>query len=141
MKNIFLVLLTIVWFPVAASAQPKRAGIPAAVRAAFAKQFPGIIPHWQKESAKYEANFKRGSHDESVLFAADGTMLEQEIEIQVTKLPVLAISYVKKRYPRAGIKEAAKITKANGEINYEAGVKGRDLIFDNAGNFLRIAKE
>jgi hypothetical protein len=35
----------------------------------------------------------------------------------------------------------AKITKANGEVNYEAEVKGQDLIFDANGRFLKSIKE
>jgi hypothetical protein len=40
---------------------------------------------------------------------------------------------VEKNYKGATIKETAKSQKANGEINYEAEVNGKDLIFDSKG--------
>ena len=34
----------------------------------------------------------------------------------------------------------AKITKANGEMIYEAEIKGKDLLFDMNGNFIEEVK-
>jgi hypothetical protein len=39
------------------------------------------------------------------------------------------------------VKETAKITKANGEVNYEVGIKGKDVLFDAKGKFLKEAKD
>jgi hypothetical protein len=38
------------------------------------------------------------------------------------------------------VKEAAKITQADGAIMYEAEVNGKDLIFDASGKFVKQEK-
>ncbi len=39
------------------------------------------------------------------------------------------------------MKEAAVIVKANGEVNYEGEVNGKDVIFDSTGKFLKVDNE
>jgi hypothetical protein len=46
---------------------------------------------------------------------------------------------VKNHEGGATIKEAARITDANGKTTYEAEVRGKDLIFDEKGNYLKTA--
>ncbi|HNJ26678.1 MAG: PepSY-like domain-containing protein [Chitinophagaceae bacterium] len=76
----------------------------------------------------------------SALFTPAGTMEESEMEIKTNELPAAVTTYINKHHSGAKIKEAAKITKANGDIYYEAEIKGKDLIFDINGNFLKVAK-
>lgn len=113
---------------------------PAAVKAAFAKQFPGSTAKWEEEQGNYEANFKHKNHEMSALFTPAGTIEESEMEIKTNELPAAVTTYINKHHSGAKIKEAAKITKANGDIYYEAEIKGKDLIFDINGNFLKVAK-
>ena len=115
--------------------------VPAPVKASFSKQYPGVTPKWELEDGKYEAGFKQLGHEISVLFDAKGTMTESEMEINVSALPATIAAYVKAHKNGAAIKEAAKITKTNSEINYEAVVKGMALIFDANGNFLKEEKD
>ncbi len=119
----------------------KKANVPAAVKQAFAKQYPGLTAKWDKEDGKYEANFKHMNHEMSAIFEANGTMTESEMEISVNELPAAVRSYVKEHHKDAPIKEVAKITKANGEVNYETEVKGKDLIFDAAGKFIKESED
>ena len=51
------------------------------------------------------------------------------------------MEYVKKTYKEDEVKEASKITDANGTVTYEAEVKGKDLIFDSNGNFIKAIKD
>jgi hypothetical protein len=44
-------------------------------------------------------------------------------------------------YSGAPIKEASKIVKTNGEVNYEALVNGKDVMFDSNGKFIKVAKD
>ena len=69
----------------------------------------------------------------SAVFAADGKWLETEQEIKKSELPapVLAKLTGKK------VKEASKITRADGSVVYEAEVKRNDLLFDAAGNTVK----
>jgi hypothetical protein len=62
------------------------------------------------------------------------------MEIKVSELPGSVMQYITAHHKGASVKEAAKITKANGEVNYEAEVKGMDLIFDATGKFLKEVK-
>jgi hypothetical protein len=113
------------------------AKVPAPVKESFTRQFRGALPKWEKEDGKYEAGFKQNGHEISALFEANGTMTESEMEIAVSELPVMLKEYIKTHYNNAAIKEAAKITSVTGKIEYEAAIKGKDIIFDVNGNFIK----
>ena len=66
-----------------------------------------------------------------------GNILETEIEIKVDALPANAKAYISKNYAGQKIKEATKITDNKGVVTYEAEIKGKDLIFDSNGNFIK----
>ncbi len=116
----------------------KSSDVPAVVKSACMKKFPSASKiSWEKENGNYEANWGGTSgEDNSAQFAPSGTFVELEVAIAVSKLPISVMSYVKE-HNQGTIKEAGKITDANGKITYEAEVKGKDLIFDENGNFLK----
>jgi hypothetical protein len=114
--------------------------VPAAVKATFAKQYPGASVKWEKEDGKYEAGFKQNGNTMSALYEANGTMTESEMDIKVSDLPASVLAYVKENYKDKKIKEGAKITKSDGTVNYEAEVDGKDVIFDAKGKFLKEMK-
>lgn len=115
--------------------------IPAPVKEAFAKTYPGITASWEKEKTAYEAGFKMHGKTMSALFDANGTMKETEMDIRVSELPASVSSYIKEHYKGAAIKEAAKITKAGGEVLYEAEVNKTDILFHENGSFYMESKE
>ncbi len=115
--------------------------VPAAVKAAFVKQFPGTVAKWEKEDGQYEVNFKHNGNEMSALYEVSGTMTESEMEVKETDLPASVLVYVREHYKGKKIKAAAKITKADGSVNWEANINGKDAIFDTAGNFLKEVKE
>lgn len=117
------------------------AKVPAAVKAAFIKQYPGAAPKWEKEDGKYEASFKQAGNDVSAMFEPNGTFTESEMEMTGAELPATVVAYMKAHYNGKAIKGAAKITKEDGTVNYEAALKGKDVIFDANGNFLKEVKE
>ena len=116
------------------------AKVPAAVKASFAKQYPGTVATWEKENGQYEAGFKKGDKEMSSLFSTDGTMTESEVSVKPGELPAPVLAFVHKKYKGNTIKEGAKITKADGTVMYEAEVNGKDLIFDDKGNFMKAEK-
>ena len=125
-----------------ASAQKMDAAkVPAAVKASFAKQYPGTTAKWEKEDGKYEAGFKKDGNTMSALFEKNGTMTESEMDIKVSSLPASVLAHVKENYKGMKIKEGAKITKADGTVMYEAEVNGKDVIFDANGKFLKEMKD
>jgi len=58
-------------------------------------------------------------------------------KVKSTDVPVAVAAYVKVHYPGAKITEAGKVTDAQGKMSYEAEVKGKDLVFDEQGNFIK----
>jgi len=142
MKKIIMISALFVTFGFAACAQKLDASkVPAAVKAAFAKQYPGITAGWEREDRNYEVNFKQNGNTMSALYEANGTLTETEMDIKVSDLPATVQSYIKEHYKGKTVKEAAKITKADGTVNYEAEVSGKDVIFDAAGKFIKEAKD
>jgi hypothetical protein len=77
----------------------------------------------------------------SAIIMGDGTIVETETDIPVSELPANVRSYVKDHYNDATIKEASKIEKANGDMNFEALVNGKDIMFDANGQFKQEAKD
>lgn len=116
--------------------------IPASVKSAFQKAHPEAkAVKWEKEGDHFEAEFEQGKTEQSVVLDAQGNILETEVEITVSELPKKAGDYVAEHYKGQSIKEAAKMTDAKGVVSYEAEIKGKDLIFDAAGTFLKETKE
>lgn len=142
MKKTILVAVILTALALNVSAQKlKESEVPAAVKATFAKQYPGITAKWEKEDGKYEAGFKKEGITTSILYEPNGTMTETETDITPKSLPAAVNNYVKENYKGKSIKEASKIIKADGTINYEAEVNGKDLIFDATGKFLKEVKD
>ncbi len=115
--------------------------VPAMVKQSFTKLYPGITAQWEKESGKFEAGFKKDNHTQSALFDINGTLTETEMDIPVADLPGAVVMYVYEHYKGIKIKGASKISKAGGNINYEAAIKGKDLIFDEQGKFIKEVKD
>ena len=142
MKKFMMMAVLAVSVAFSACAQKlKDADVPVAVKASFAKKYPGVTAKWEKEDGKYEAGYKKDGNSMSALFEANGTMTESEMDIKVSDLPATVLAYVKEHYKGKTIKEGAKITKADGTVNYEAEVDGKDVIFDAAGKFLKEVKD
>ena len=120
----------------------KEADVPSEVKQAFQNKFTQVKEvKWEKEDGKFEVNFEQGDHEMSAVFTPSGMLEETEMEIKVNELPSVITTYISSNYKGAKVKEAAKITKANGEVNYEAEVKGSDLIFDKNGKFIKKVKD
>lgn len=137
MKKILLIQVLALFITMPSCAQKlKESDVPAVVRTAFAKQYPGVAPKWGKEDGKYEAGFKNKGKNMSATFEVNGVMEESEMSIDVADLPAIALVYIKENYKGKRITEAAKISKADGTVNYEAEVSKKDLIFDATGKFL-----
>jgi len=129
----------------------KESEVPAAVKNAYAAKFPDAVGKgdWEKEDGNYEVEMekRRVSMDngktvkeiieQSVVFSPDGAILQTEVEIKVGELPAAVKEYVNKNFPGKKIKEAAKITEANGTVTYEAEIAKADYIFDADGKFLK----
>jgi autotransporter translocation and assembly factor TamB len=136
-----LLLLAAILLATGAYAQ-KNIAAPAAAKAAFQKAYPTATRvKWGKEDADYEVNFTLASKEMSAVYDAAGALKETEEDIQLSELPAGITGYIKQHYQGAAIKEAARITKAGGEVNYEAEVNKTDVLFDKHGKFLKEVKD
>ena len=119
----------------------KKDEAPAAAKAAFAKAYPGMKGEWEKEDGNYEVSFETGGKKMSAIYNSKGTLKESEVEMTVAELPAAISTYMSQHYKGIKVKGAAKITKADGSINYEAAIKGKDVLFDATGKFIKEAKD
>lgn len=113
--------------------------VPSVVKSALQKKYPDARSvKWEKEKGNYEANWGgKSGEDNSVQFSPTGKFIEIEKAIKVKELPEAAIAYVKVHFKGAKITEAGRVTNAEGKQFFEAGIHGRDLIFDSNGNFVK----
>jgi hypothetical protein len=143
MKYRFLLLAILAASALTSLAQnEKKAMPPVAAKTAFEKAFPAAgNVKWGKENAGYEANFSLKGKQMAAVYDNNGILKETEEDIKIIALPSPVTAYIKTHYANVAIKEAAKITKTGGEINYEAEVNKKDLIFDSNGKFIRQEKD
>ena len=136
-KPMFIAAGLLIWS--AACAQDlKEAEVPAAVKESFRKAHPVVKDlRWEKEGANFEAEFKAGKMEQSIVYDPSGQLIETEIEIKAEELPAAAKDYLSKNHNHEKVREASKITDAKGVVSYEAEVKDKDLIFDSNGKFNR----
>jgi hypothetical protein len=145
-KTLFPIISTAVLsmaaIPAARSQDLKIKDVPAPVQTAFAKKYqPTSKVSWEKEKGNYEANWGgRSGEDNSAQFTPIGQFVELVKSIPVSSLPANVPAYTSAHYGGAKIKEAGSVTDAAGKHMYEAEIKGKDLIFDANGNFLREDK-
>ena len=119
----------------------KSKDVPASVKNAFAKKYPESAKfkvNWEKEKGNFEANWggKEGE-DNSAVFTPAGVFVELVQHIEISQLPASVAPYIKAHYKGAKIKEAGKVTDAAGKHLFEAEIKGKDLLFDEKGNFVK----
>ena len=117
--------------------------VPAIVKSAFAKKYPAVKKvSWEKEKENYEANWGgKSGEDNSVMFSPTGNFIEIVEAISIDKLPSSIAPFIAKNYNGAKIKEAGKVTDALGKHTIEVEIKGKDLIFDEKGNFIKNSKD
>ena len=116
--------------------------IPTATKAAFAKAFNNVTDvKWEKEEKNYEVSFMQSGNKMSAVIDEKGKLLETETELKVSSLMPQIINYMKGHYKGKELIGAAKIIYADGSLNYEAAIKGKDILFDANGKFLKEAKD
>ena len=139
-KVLFITLLLAVLFAKVQAQNIRAKDVPAIVKEALAKKYPTAAKvSWEREKGNYEANWGgKSGEDTSVQFTPDGVFVEEVNAIAVSQLPANVALYVKSRYNGAKIKEAGKVADVSGKHFFEAEVKGKDLIFDVNGNFVKV---
>lgn len=115
--------------------------LPRMVPVAFNKTFPGARNvQWEKEKGNYEANFTQDGKKMAATYDDKGEWLETESPVTLTSLPEEIRAYLDKNYKGQAIKETT-IIKTKTVTKYEVALKGKDLIFDDKGKFLKSEKD
>lgn len=143
MKNEILLICLSISLTITAQGQSLKASqVSQEAKAALAKKYPQANHvKWEKENGNFEANWGGASgEDNSIQFSPSGNFVGMELAIKVNELPSSILGYVKTHYPGYAIKVAGKITDDQGKLTFEAEVKGKDLIFDSQGKYLRIGE-
>ncbi len=119
----------------------KKISVPSAVKNANMQKYPESKKYhvtWEKENGNYEANWGgKDGEANSVQYTPTGSFIEIVKAMPVSELPSNVASYVKQHYNGAKITEAGKVTDAKGKTSYEVEVHGKDVIFDENGNFVK----
>ncbi|GAB1445397.1 MAG: hypothetical protein KF860_12695 [Cyclobacteriaceae bacterium] len=136
--KILMVVLCIALSSYQINAQKLNEGdVPEVLKNNLHQKFKTKDVDWDKEGENYEASFEKKGKDVSVLFNADGSILEVEREIKMKELPAAVKVALTRDFNGFDLKETTVI-EANGQISYEAEVKkwkkSFDLIFDAQGN-------
>jgi hypothetical protein len=136
MKKIVYVIALLMFVVTTSHAQKLNATkVPIAVKTAFSNAHAKISKvSWSKEDANFEAEFTLNGKETSEVYTATGVFVESEVEMKASELPAA----VKLKLKDQKVTEAAKITKANGSVVYEAEIKGKDLLFDANGNPVKL---
>lgn len=137
MKKSVMTLALIMLSLVSFAQKTKEQNVPQVIKKALNEKFPNAKNvKWDKEENNFEASFKNNNIDNSILFNANGKIIETEIAIEVNQLPKKALQYLNDNFKNQKVKEAAKIITEKGNLIYEAEIKGKDLFFDESGNFI-----
>ena len=142
MKKTVATMVVMLFATLTFAQKMQKKNVPANVKSTILKKYPTAKAiKWDKEGEKYEASFNLNKIANSVLMDAQGTILESEVEINLTQLPKGVLDYVKTNYTGKQTKGGAKITDAKGTVTYEVEIKGMDLIFDSNGKFIKEITE
>lgn len=139
MKKFIIQTSILLFVAIACQSQDlKSKDVPTVVKSALEKKYPqakGVS--WEKEKGNYEANWGgKSGEDHSVQFTPSGEFLEIVNAIPVSELPKSVLAYVRDHY-KVTPTEAGRVTDAHGKLSYEAEVHGKDIIFDDKGNFVK----
>lgn len=142
MKRLILLIAIAGFFTQTQAQKLEVKDVPVAVTSAFTESHESIVNiDWSKEGNNYVAEYNADNAKTSVTYDASGVLTKTQVEILVSALPFPVMEYLKKNDKEEEVKEASKITDANGTVTYETKVKGMDLIFDSRGNFIKSVKK
>lgn len=118
--------------------------VPAVVKNANMKKFPESKAHritWEKEKGNYEANWGgKDGEANSVTYTPSGEFVEIVRAISRAELPKATHEYIKEHYKNARFGDIGKVLDAHGKTYYEVEINGKDVLFDENGNFSKEEK-
>jgi hypothetical protein len=149
MKKILGVAAVMLALNTTSFAQEKEAGhekiiVPAVVKQTNLHRYPQSKNYkvtWESEKGNYEANWGgKDGEANSVQYTPSGQFIEMVKAIPTKDLPKGVLTYAKEHYKTAKFGDVGRATDANGKISYEVEINGKDVIFDEKGNFVKEEK-
>lgn len=135
MTKQFLILAILLMSLVDMSAQKIKASkVPEKVMMAFRNAQPTVrIASWSRESTDFRVDFKNVRAEEvSLLFSAQGVLLETEIGIDFSELP----RPTQNTFKGNKLKNIQKVTDRRGKVTYKVGSGRKQLRISSEGRVL-----
>lgn len=126
--------------------EDKQVIVPELVKKSFAAKYPTATKvEWDvEENGEFEAEFDLNKSEMSVLYNANGDLLETEIEINESELPQSVKAALAKDFAGYELDEFEK-TDAKGLVTYEIEAKKDkkefELVFDASGKLIKQEEE
>ena len=140
MRKSVIIVVALVLSTIAFAQKVKASRVPEIVSKSLISKYPNAKNvKWDKEENNFEASFESNKIENSVLFNANGKIIETEVKITTAQLPQSILNYLSKNYKDQKVNEAAKIISEKGIVTYEAEIKGKDLLFDENGKLLSVS--
>jgi len=114
--------------------------VPKPVQDVFIKDFPGVMPSWERSGGRYTASFAQNKYNMQTIYDGTGKRLETHVAIDEKELPEQAREYVK-AHNQATISESHKIITAGDKVSFRVSAGGQYMEFDSKGNYLRNANK
>jgi hypothetical protein len=122
----------------------QKINVPAVVKKANLEKYPESKNYkvtWEKEKGNYEANWGgKDGEANSVQYTPSGKFIEMVKAIPTTDLPKGVLTYAKEHYKTTKFGDVGRATDDNGKVSYEVEIHGKDVIFDENGNFVKEEK-
>lgn len=138
MKKIILPFILFIITSVSCEQKFETWQIPKEVVHNFEKQHPHISPDWEIEDSVFEATFTSGGEDVSLLYNKAGNLLQTENIIKTSAVPVTIKNYLAKNKKDQEVTKAKKVTKDNGEVNYNVMLDRQRLTFTEEGKLIKM---
>lgn len=137
MKKIFILICLFIFTAGAYAQDLNESDVPDPVKTAFNALYPNADNvEWEAEGAYFEGGVMIDGFVTSVLFDADGKVIQTASQVSETDLPQGITSYVSENIKSGKIDTAAKITDASGAVTYQTKINGSDYIFDKDGKLM-----
>lgn len=117
--------------------------LPAAVRTAFEKQYPGakilgLSKEVENGATLYEVESIHNGRNRDVLYKSSGEVVVVEETLPMAEIPAAVQSALKAQFPKAQAVKAEKLTTGS-TVEYEFQLKGaakKEVRFSSAGKLL-----
>ena len=114
--------------------------VQAAITTGFARKLSSVTPAWGKDNSNFDADIMQAGCDPTCVADNKGTILEAETGITLPFLPEPGQDDLKMHTGGGKTKKALIIMKQGKDDLYEATLPGREIMFDDNGNFLTEIK-